>query len=83
MEDNKEEVNIDDDTKLVFCIDVSGSMGESHQVVKDGKAGSVTRMKLVVEAVLQQIEQMKISHPNRFTFTFFLSHLIKIERSAW
>lgn len=63
--EQNEEINIADDTKLVFCIDVSGSMGDSHEVIKDGKAGYITRMKLVVEAVLKQIEQMKITHPNR------------------
>jgi len=58
-------VDTSDHTSLIFCIDVSGSMGESHQVDKDGKSSYVTRIKLVSEAVLKQVEQMKISHPNR------------------
>jgi len=59
------EVDTSDNTSLIFCIDVSGSMGESHQVEKDGKSAYLTRIKLVSEAVLKQVEQMKISHPNR------------------
>ncbi len=60
------EVDTTDATSLIFCIDVSGSMGESHQVDKDGKTSYVTRIKLVAEAVLKQIEEMKRTHPNRY-----------------
>ncbi len=41
-------------------------MGESHQVDKDGKTSYITRIKLVADAVLKQIEEMKKTHPNRY-----------------
>lgn len=62
---DKKEINIADDTNLVFCIDVSGSMGEHHQVTKDGKSANVSRIQLITEAVLKQIQQMKQTHPNK------------------
>jgi len=50
---------------LIFCIDVSGSMGENHQIETEGKKAMVSRIKLIQEAVQKQLEEMKNTHPNR------------------
>jgi len=54
-------------------------MGESHQVDKDGKTSYITRIKLVADAVLKQIEEMKKTHPNRYATCLKLT-LISLEK---
>jgi len=40
-------------------------MGETHKVEKDGKISNISRIKLIQDAVLKQLEDMSTSHPNR------------------
>jgi len=44
-------------------------MGETHQVEKDGKKSSISRIKLIQDAVLKQLEDMRKTHPNRFSIS--------------
>jgi len=75
-EETNPEVDTADNTSLIFCIDVSGSMGDSHPVDKGGQTSYVTRIKLVADAVLKQIEEMKKTHPNRYeTYLNYCSFL--------
>jgi hypothetical protein len=60
-----DKVDSEDDTSLIFCVDVSGSMDEKHQVTQDNKKNYVARIKLIKDAVIKQIEDMKKTHPNR------------------
>ena len=54
----------EDDSSLIFCVDVSGSMGCSHEVIKDGKMTYVSRIKLINDALLKQLEEMKQTSPH-------------------
>lgn len=56
-----------DETSLIFCIDVSGSMSSLHDVEKDGQVQKAQRISLVTDAVLKQLEEMKQSHPHRYS----------------
>ena len=52
-----------DETLVVFCVDVSGSMNSDTQV---GDAGAqVTRLRAARSAVLKQLESLKQTYPNR------------------
>jgi len=57
--------NLKDETTVVFCIDISGSMKELHQVNNDGKITDSSRIKLISDAIYKQIENMKNLYPNR------------------
>lgn len=61
----EEVVESKDETSLIFCIDISGSMSDWHQVEKNGQKQQAQRLKLVTEAVLKQLEEMKKTHPHR------------------
>ena len=55
-----------DDTSIIFCIDISGSMEEKHMVPNEQKQNvPVPRINLVVNAVLKQVEDMRELYPNR------------------
>jgi len=54
-----------DDLKIIFCIDVSGSMCATQEVQRQGKTHHISRIDAVKNSILAQIDEMKDSNPNR------------------
>jgi len=61
-EETKED---DDETNLIYCIDISGSMSCTHEVLVNEKPQFVERITLIINAIKQQLREMKETHPNR------------------
>jgi hypothetical protein len=67
-----------DDLKIIFCIDVSGSMCATQEVQRQGKTHHISRIDAVKNSILAQIDEMKDSNPNRYFYSSYSHHHRKV-----
>lgn len=86
MEEEKKKTEENNDISVIFCIDISGSMGQSQAITVPNPKGKksktmtryVTRIACIKNMLIEKISQMTTENPNRKVGVIAFNNDIKI-----